>query len=270
MAQARNRIVGLVRFSYAGLSGFTKMPEGDAATAAALLADPARLERRFRLFEALCLPSLLAQDEAGFETIFLTGTGLPAAARARLEAAAARLDGARVMALPPMSHYQATQAAFAQLLGEAEGYLTSFRLDDDDALDRGHIARLKRRAAAMIALQEPGRPVVVGSNRGFFLEISAQGNRLYDVVERTPLGIGLAMVAPVRSRENIFRRNHRLLPQFYTTFTEAETPAFIRSVHRDNDSAAHVTGVQGQMSQAEIAAEIGQRFPFSAEALLAL
>lgn len=264
-----NRVVGLVRFSYAGLSGFEKAPAEPAALAAQLY-DPERLERRFRLFEALTLPSLLAQEDGGFETIILTGEGLPAPARERLEAGAARLRGARVVALPPMQHYPATQTAFGLAVRKGDGFLTSFRLDDDDAIDRGYIGRLRRWSAALIALRAPGAPLVIGCNRGFFLEISPGGNRIYDVAERLPLGIGLAMVAQAAGRENIFRRNHRLLPQFFTSFTEAETPAFIRTVHADNDSGAHVTGVKDTMGQEAIAAEVARRFPFTLDQLLAL
>jgi hypothetical protein len=264
-----NRIVGLVRFSYAGLSGFGKAPK-DPGQLAAQLSDPARLERRFHLFEALTLPSLLAQDDAGFEVILLTSEALPAPARARLEAAAARLGAARVVALPPMHHYPATQAAFDRVVRETDTHLVSFRLDDDDAIDRGYVARLRRQAEGLQALVPGRRPFAVGCNRGFFLEIGAGGNRLFDVVEKLPLGVGLAMVARAEMRENIFRRNHRLLPQFFTTFTDAETPAFIRTVHADNDSAPHASGVKEKMGQEAIAKEIAARFPFTAEQLLAL
>lgn len=269
MAEYSNRIVGLVRFSYAGLSGFGSGPEDPQARAAQLF-DPARLARRFQLFEALTLPSLLAQEDAGFETVFLTSDALPAEARARLEAGAAQLPGARVLALPPMHHYPATQAAFDTVIGRGESHLVSFRLDDDDAIDRGYVARLRRQAEGLQRVADPGRPFVIGCNRGFFLEIGAEANRLYDVVEKLPLGIGLAMVAPVAGRENIFRRNHRLLPQFFTTFTDAETPAFLRTVHTDNDSAPHASGVKEKMGPEAIARAVAAHFPFTAEELLAL
>ena len=265
----RNRIVGLVRFSYAALSGFTKAPE-DAAALDAMLADPVRLERRFHLFEALTIPALMAQSDTRFDTIFLTGTGLPASARARLEAAARKVPGGRVIALPPLHHYPATQRAFAEVVGEEASHLTSFRLDDDDAIDTDYVARLRRLSDGLLGLCGPDRPFTIGCNRGFFLELSPGGNRLYDVVEKLPLGIGLAMTATAASGENIFRRNHRLLPQFFTTFTDADTPAFIRTGHDDNDSAPHASGVVGKMTEAAIARTIADRFPFTAEGLLAL
>ena len=54
-----------------------------------------------------------------------------------------------VVALPPMEHYPATQAAFGMLPADDCTHLTSFRLDDDDAMDVGHIARLRRMAREM-------------------------------------------------------------------------------------------------------------------------
>jgi hypothetical protein len=265
----RNRIIGLVRFSYAALSGFVKAPE-DAVALEAMLSDPVRLERRFHLFEALTVPALMAQTDPAFDTIFLTGTGLPAAARARLDAAARKVPGSRVIALPPLHHYPAMQRAFAQVVGEESTHLTSFRLDDDDAIDIDYIARLRRLSDGLLGLCGAERPFTIGCNRGFFLELSPEGNRLYDVVEKLPLGIGLAMTAPVAGSENIFRRNHRLLPQFYTTLTDADTPAFIRTVHADNDSVPHAGGVVGKMTEAAIARTIADRFPFTADGLLAL
>jgi Putative rhamnosyl transferase len=270
MAVIRNQIVGLVRFSYPALSGFARKPDDPAALARRLHA-PARLEARFRLFEALTLPSLLAQTDPAFQLGVLVGEGFPADARARLEALLAPLPGgARIVALPPMHHYPATQRALGKLTEGTASHLTSFRLDDDDAIDRGLVGRLRTQSAAMMRLVGDHRPFVLGHNRGFFLEIAPSGNRIFDVVEKLPLGIGLAMTAPVTSGENIFARNHRLLPQFYTTLTEADTPAFIRTVHAGNDSDAHASGVSGQMTDTAAAEAIEAGFPFRLADLLAL
>ena len=264
-----NQIAGLIRFSYPALNGFTRAdadPEADRARPF----DADRLKERFRLFEALTLPSLAAQTDKDFTLGVLTGKGLPDWAMERLTTGLADLPGARVIALPPMKHYQATQAAFAELTPAPATHLTSFRLDDDDAIDRALIARLRHQAEVLTLLAGRDRIVTIGFNRGFFLELGAGGNRIYDVTEKLPIGIGLAMTAPVDSRENIFRRNHRLLPQFFTGFTDAETPAFIRTVHSGNDSAAHLTGTRDTMAPARIAPEIARAFPFTLEQLLAL
>lgn len=269
MQPFRNQIVGLVRFSYPAENGFSR-GLGDASAERARLFDQDRLEARFRLFEALTLPSLRAQADQDFGLCVLTGEGLPDWARDRLVDGLHDVPGARIVALPVMKHYQATQAAFAQMLDDSATHLTSFRLDDDDAIDQGLVARLRTLSQGLSDLSGRDRILTIGFNRGFFLEIDPGGNRIFDVVEKLPLGIGLAMTAPVASGENIFRRNHRLLPQFFTTYTDADIPAFIRSVHPGNDSAAHVSGQRDQMKPARIAREIASRFPFTMDQLLAL
>lgn len=264
-----NRIVGMVRFSYPAENGFSATLK-DADADRARLFDTDRLLARFHLFEALTLPSLRAQTDGDFGLCVLAGEGLPDWARDRLQAGLADLPGAQIVTLPVMKHYQATQAAFDRMLQPQDTHLTSFRLDDDDAVDRDLVARLRRLSQGLTDLAGPDRMLAIGFNRGFFLEVSPEGNRLYDVVEKLPLGIGLALTAPVASRENVFRRNHRLLPQFFTTYTDADTPAFIRTVHTGNDSDAHVTGQRDQMKPGRIAREIAARFPFTMDELLAI
>lgn len=263
MAGFRNRIVVLVRFSYPALSGFAT-----TATQSAALFDPDRMDRRFRLFEHLTLPSLLAQRDGDFRTIFLVGEAMPADQTARLKAAIAPLPGAQVVALPPMQHYAATQAAFGQVPDDGATHLTSVRLDDDDALDRGHVARLRAMAEGLHRVCGQHRPVIIGANRGFFLD--TRRHELFDVVERLPIGAGLAMLAPVGAGVNVFRRNHRLLPQFFATLTDVATPAFIRTIHGDNDSEPHASGLSRQMAEADIARAVADHFPFTADMLKTL
>ena len=265
----KNRIAGLIRFSYSGLSGF-QHKDADTPALEARLYDRARLERRFHFLEKLALPSLIAQTDTDFETLVLVGTSFPAWARDRLAAALAPLPGAQIVALPPLNHYPATQRAFDSLPDRPMTHLTSFRLDDDDAMDRNHIARLRRVSEGMAGLVDRTTPFAIGHNRGLFLDLTGVENRLTEVVEKLPLGIGLALTAPVGSRENIFRRNHRLLPQFFTTFTDAETPAFIRTIHADNDSSAHPSGVVRTPDIAQLEAILAAHFPFRHADLMSL
>lgn len=270
METIKNQIVGLVRFSYPSKGGFVRADDTDEKELEAQLYDPDRLERRFALFEALTLPSLLAQQDDDFQTIFLIGKSLPDAARDRLSMAIAPLKGARIVALPPLFHYQATQRAYGFLRDDKCSHFTSFRLDDDDAIDIGFIARLRRTIAGLLPVAGLETPLIVGCNHGFFLERDPLGNRIYDVTERAPIGIGLAMTTAMLVTENIFRRNHRLLPQYYSTFTDAQTPAFIRTVHADNDSSPSNIGRQGALTPEQTAAAIEANFPFKMAMLKAL
>lgn len=252
----KNRIVGLMRFSYPALSGFTSAP-ADPAALSRYLYDPARLNRRFALFEALALPSLRAQTDPDFEMLFLVGDDLPLWARDRLADGIASLR-ARIVALPPMHHYPATQAAYARLSESGHSHLTSFRLDDDDALDRDHIARLRRIAAGIAAFT--ATPFAIAHNRGLFLDLRPRQPKITEVTEKMPLGIGLALCSPVAERDTIFRRNHRLLPQFFTTFSDATEMAFLRSVHDSNDSNAHNTGVVADLAPPRAEAILAAHF----------
>lgn len=258
-----------MRFSYPAIGGFSKTQETPDQIAARLY-DPERLARRFALFEGLALPSLLAQRDGDFRMVFLIGRDLPQPWKDRLRDQTAPLKGRRVVELDPLPHYQATRKAFARALPEAATHITGFRLDDDDALDRDHIARMRQVVSALLPVSGMERPLVTGSNRGLFLELRAEGNQIVEVVEKTPLGLGLAMTTPRDAHENIFRRNHRFSCQFYNTFTDANALAFIRAVHRDNDSDPHASGLITPLSWDEAAPLIAAHFPFDAAALQAL
>ncbi|MGY6534900.1 MAG: glycosyltransferase [Pararhodobacter sp.] len=265
----RNRIAVLVRFSYPAATGTRATLQGPEA-ARRLLYDPARLERRFALFQALTLPSLLAQTDSDFTTLFLIGADFPMPARRRLAAMVAPLADSRLVALPPLPHFAATRRAFDRALDNQLTHLTTVRLDDDDAMSNDLIARLRSAIGPVLALSGADAPAVISFQNGLYLEIAAQGNRLYRVIERTPLGIGLAMVAPLPRRDTIFSRNHRLLPQFFNTWSDATRPAFIRSVHRDNDSDPSATGQTVELSDNDLRAVLSAHFAVSLENLRAL
>jgi len=268
MAQRfRNEIVGLMRFSYPSKGGFVKGEGEDEAAQLARLYDPERLERRFSLFERLTLPALLAQSDRDFRMVFLIGRSLPDVWRDRLAAAIAPLPGGRIVALAPMPHYMAIKRSFAIATPVEASHITGFRLDDDDAIDRDHIGRMRGMVERLLPVSGLEVPLVTGCNRGFFLERKPDGNQLFEVTEKTPIGLGLAMTTPAGMSENIFRRNHRFCGQYYNTFTDANALAFIRTVHADNDSDPHASGRIEPMGWAEAAPLIAAHFPFAAEDL---
>jgi Putative rhamnosyl transferase len=265
----RNQIAGLIRFSFPSTDGFTRSRPASTLAHDGLYA-PERLDARFRLFERLTLPSLMAQTDPDFQVGVLIGADLPDASADRLQALLAPLKAARMIALPTGAHFSSTQRAFEGMAQDHATHLTGFRLDDDDAIDRDFIARLRERSGVLAPLHGLSRPVCIGCNRGLQLTLDKAGNRLVAVTERMPIGIGLAMTAPKGFRESIFRRNHRILPQFYSTFTDAEVPAFIRTVHADNDSNPHASGVTAALTPTEADAVLAAHFPFSYDDLMAV
>ncbi len=270
MAAFHNQIIGLVRFSYPALGGFAHKI-GDRAALEGMLFDPARLKRRFALFEALCLPALLAQDDSDFTCLFLIGENLPPWARARLADGVCGLRDARIIAAPPRHHYAQMKASFAQVPQDGFSHRTTFRLDDDDALDLGYIARLRAVARRLKPLCSSAAPVAIAFNRGFYVALDDTGGQdLFDACERTPLSVGTALLAPAGHADNIYARNHRFLPQFFNTWSDATTPTYLRAIHRDNDSTPTIIGRSRTMAPAEVAAEVRARFPASVQAFLGL
>ena len=225
-----NRIVGLVRFSYPSIGGFAHASPDPAR----FLYDPARLDRRFRLFEALCLPALRAQTDPDFDIVFLVGKDMPSAARKRLDAALSPLRRAQVVALPPCSTIRRFGKPMAPSRSEVPRLLTTFRLDDDDALACDYIARLRALSVGLTGLCPPedaSHPVVPP---GF---PAAPRWRVVRGGRKASPASGSAMIAPSGHRDNIYRRNHRLLPQLFSHFSDAGRPAFLRSIHEGQTTA---------------------------------
>jgi hypothetical protein len=258
----------LIRFSYVSQNGF-RAALGGTGSSRALLYDPARLERRFALFEALALPSLLRQTDPDFTAVFLIGKDFPAEARQRLARLTAPLANARIVALPPLPMFRATKLAYERTRRPGYTHLATSRLDDDDALALDVIARLKAMIGPLAAISDD-QPVVIAFNSGFFLEVGQADSRVYQVIERAPLGIAATLVAPIEHPATIFSRNHRHLGQFFNLYTDAVTPAFIRSVHRDNDSEPFASGQVITHDDAALQGLLTGRFAQSLDMLRAI
>ena len=268
-APPRAQVIVVIRFSYLAEAGF-KMNRKSPDETRATLYDPARLSRRFALFEALTLPALLAQTDPDFSLAVLIGEDFPQEFRARLANLIAPLRDSRIVALPPYNNYKATKLAIEEARAPAATHLITVRLDDDDAFSRDTIAMQKQLCPRVAALGPADTPAMVCFNTGLFLELSDKGNRLFGVIEKLPLGIGMAMIAPVGARPTIFSTDHRRVHTRWNVYTEALTPRFIRSVHRDNDSDALISGERPDYSDAQLDQILTQHFPFTRAQVRAL
>ena len=232
---------GLVRFSYLSKDGF-KVSKNGLGAVEAMLYDPARLARRFDLFERFALQSLAHQTDKEFQCGILIGDSFPTDARNRLEDLLVGHNWAKIITLPPLMHYQSTLKAFDQLDTDQDAtHCATFRLDDDDAMHIETIAKTRALAEGLLNLRSSKKPFVVGFNRGYFLNLEDPFT-LEEVTEKTPLGIGLSVIAPAHQRINVFRRNHRLVAQFFDCYTDVNTPMFVRTIHGENDSDTYQSG----------------------------
>lgn len=240
------QIKGLMRFSYVSENGFAKsVPDLDAMRA--YLYDPARLERRFRLFEHLAFHTMALQDDTDFSCALLIGECFPDAWRARLEDIVAEFTPMQIVALPPMVHIQAVKAAYHALPDDPQAtHIATFRQDDDDGIHRQTTARIRAVADSLLQAREDRKPFVIAFNRGLYFDREAD-DIITEWYERAPLGIGLAMVTPKGDHATVFRRNHRNLVEYYDCYTEVGRPMWIRSVHADNDSSATPQGRAGTL-----------------------
>lgn len=262
-------VVGVVRFSVLALDYYTES-FGTVDKIAEHLFSPERLALRFNLFEKLCLPSLVQQSDRNFRAVILTSTELPSDARARLDDLVAEHEHIEVFAAEPDQHYPISRAAYRSVpLGEASHKLW-FRLDDDDAVAHDYVERLKHIGGTLRALHED-RPFMIAFNRGFYVEVSGQGgNRIVDFVERAPLSVGTALLAPAAYERTPYRYNHRALGQHYNLYTDISAPVFLRTIHADNKSQPTKQGVGEKLPEAEIERQIRERFDFDYDMLRAL
>lgn len=264
------QIKGLVRFSYLSEGGFAMSEQGQDAVRD-ILYDPSRLDRRFHMFENLALHSIKRQRNPYFKVGVLTGDSLPDPARGRLEDLVKDVPQIQIITLPPLVHFNAIRLAYDALEDEPDAtHTATFRLDDDDAMHRLTTNRIDKLAAPLLALRDPATPFAIAFNRGFYLNIGNKEVPITEWYEKTPLGVGLALVAPVGDPVNVFRRNHRKLNEYYDCMSEVERPMFIRSVHMDNDSTAAPTGRQGELSRREIARVLRLGFGKTLDELKAL
>ena len=257
-----NQIIGLLRFSYPSIGGFRRKHD-TAEDAEAFLYDPDRLNRRIALFERFTLPCLKHQTDPDFTMLILAGKTMPALYLNRLEALTKDIPQVRLLAYPSLPHYRAMRMAYDEVTRSDATHRTTFRLDDDDAVDRDFIKRL-RRLADRLADEVP---TAIAFNKGFYVDYTQSPPEIFDATERTPLAVGTALTVPMDHPENIYRRNHRILAQFYNTFSEAETPCYIRTVHRDNGSEPAFSGRTRDMSDDEIARILKEQFNLTPEEL---
>ena len=240
----RVQLKGLMRFSYLSENGFAQSVE-DLEARRGVLYDPARLERRFRLFEVIAYHTLARQQDLDFSIAVLVGECFPPAWRQRLEDIVADFAPLQIVTLPPMVHIQAVRSAFAALPDDPEAtHVATFRQDDDDGIHAMTTNRIRCMAEGLLATRTDDTPFVISFNRGLYFDPAAD-MRVTEWYERAPLGIGLSLVAPVGDPTTVFRRNHRSLAEYYDCYSEVGRPMWIRSVHPDNDSGAMPQGRRG-------------------------
>ncbi|MBL1436784.1 MAG: hypothetical protein COB08_011390 [Rhodobacteraceae bacterium] len=260
------QIAGLVRFSYPCEGGFQRKHASRAAQAAYLYA-PARMEERFRFFEALCLHSLKAQTDKGFTVGVLIGEDMPAQYRTRLEGLLAGLPQVSLIALPYMPYAEAMQRAFTRLFNGHAPLHLSFRLDDDDAVAVDFIAEVRARLPQIFGMSGGLDP----AGLSFLQGLTLIKGEIVPSVDARPLGLGLCVMAPAGREITALRFEHQKLHQYMPVLMDPHPLMNLRAFHGSNDSPVVLpAGRRPEMSTAEIRDVLQRRFALDMDEVLAL
>lgn len=260
------KMVGLLRFSVLSPTYYSERFKTLEETAAHLFS-PERLELRFRIFENLCLPSLMRQSDMDFTLVVLTAKTMPKPYLTRLLDLVEPLPNVICRPVGMGIHYRLLKRAYASVPLEDASHQILFRLDDDDAVDIDFVRRSKHLALGMIPLQGPDTPFILANNRGFYVQKTDAGVEIYDACEKAPLSAGTALVAPAGHGTNPYRHNHRKFAQHFNTFSDISVPSFVRTIHGDNKSDPTQMGLTHKWGRDRIEAGLNQHFDLSVDKL---
>lgn len=257
-------IYGHVRFSYYGQTDTRLRPDAEDAAIAQLYAET-RMARRFFLFEHLTLPSLIAQTDRNFTTVILTSDVMPDRYKQRLLALAGRLPGAVV----EFSDQRRGDLALRKIMIQAaaprmRGTSVHFRLDDDDALAASYVTRLR----SLTRNLTPSTHITFPSGIMLFPSAPDQPQGVSMLHQRFLTAIGLATVNGGSFHKNPFQMMHSNVWTRWPLVSLPNFPAFIRTQHFENDTAAKQDRILGGL-QRERRSRRGPRHARAVEAALA-
>ncbi len=228
------QVVGLCRFSYPAEGGF-QIEHDTLEARRAFLYDPARLEERFRHFEAVTLPGLTAQTDPDFAFLIVIGDDLPDPWLTRLMDLVAGFPQARVVAEAPGPHRQVMQKVLNRAREGRDDLCLQFRHDDDDAVAVDFVARLREAANDCAGLLARNRMVAFDFNRGYIARPSAQGIVAEETM--TPYwGVALATAVRPGVKQTIMNFGHNKLNRFMPTVTFTDSAMYVRGHNDFNDS----------------------------------
>lgn len=230
------KIVGICRFSYPALGGFKRMHE-TVADREAYLYDAARMELRFRHFEALTLPSIRAQREARFTFLILVGDSLPGPYMERLRDVTADVPQIKIVTKPPLRHRLAAQQAIQEELSENKTESIQWRLDDDDAVSVNFTRSIRWFAKHTSRMRRNWKNIAFEYNTGYSVTLSEDGI-VAEELQSPFWACGLAVLFRPGDTKTVMNYAHHKLHTQMPTFINPHPHMYLRSKHDDNDSAA--------------------------------
>lgn len=261
------QVIGLCRFSYPANGGF-QVEHDTIEDRIAYLYGAARMEERFRHFEAITLPGLKAQTDGDFIFVILIGDQLPKHWLDRLQDLIADFPQAQIVAHPPRNHREVT----AEVINDARDDLgqpcLQFRHDDDDAVSVTFVEKLREAAVDCAALLEKHRLVGFDFNRGYIARPDSAGILAEETV--TPYwGVALAMAVKPWARHTIMNFGHNRLNRFMPTVTYTHENMYVRGHNDHNDSRQGKRVTKVNLTRLDVEGEhyFNDRFAISSDAV---
>lgn len=263
----RDEIVGLCRFSFLGKCDWAEATGNKALDADVLarrrdlLYAPARLERRFAAFERLCLPSIRAQTDRDFRFWILSSPELPVPAQERLRDLCADLPQVRLILSDARDTQEALRGPLTQAAEAGGRPVIQFRVDDDDAFSRHHVARLRRHARRFEDL-----PAFAISYPAGLVFGSYEGDPVSFWRAHQPyIGAGAAVRMRMPGR-CIYAINHFQLPRHFPGLTDTRGLGYVQTRWDEGDSAGTVWAKFpkwfSQLTPTEFREALPEDFPF--------
>lgn len=228
------QVIGVCRFSYLGLGGF-QVEHDTLEERAAFLYDPARMEERFRTFETLTLPPLRAQTDDDFTLLIVTGDSLPAPYMERLRALVADLPQVTILSRPPEKHRQAMQEAINSVRRSDKAPCLQFRMDDDDAVARAYVERLREAAHDLRKFSRRHRHIAIDFNQGYIVGTGPEGLSATPT-QRPYTTAALAVMFKPSVKLSVMNFAHEKLPRMMPTVTYTGEDMLLRGHNDFNDS----------------------------------
>lgn len=247
------QVIGLCRFSYPGYGGF-QVGHDTLQERIAYLYAPARMEQRFRTFEALTLPPLRAQTDTDFTFLIITGDTLPHPYRDRLKDLVADIPQAMVVARPPERHRPAMQAAINSVRRFDQEPCLQFRMDDDDAVAINYVQQLREVAQDVRTFAKNHDHIAIDFNQGFIAHADSSGIKA--VPTQVPYTTAaLALMFQPQVRRSVMNFAHAKVGRNMPTITMSGSDMLIRG-HNDYNDSRQKPGIKPiQLSPLDLAGE---------------
>ncbi|WP_405402975.1 glycosyltransferase [Paracoccus sp. Ld10] len=255
----RIQVLGLCRFSLLAQGDFQSTGD-DLDRNRAILYDPARMERRMRWFEALCIPPLMAQTDPDFTLIVATGEDLPQPWSDRLEALARTMPQMRIERFAPARHGPLCREALARHIDPDADVMAQFRMDDDDAVARDYVSRIRADYRLAARLVGKHHPVIINYTSGMVAELKDGRFNLHAEMAQN-WGLAQSFYFPGGEVRSLMNYRHDKVWTKAPTIAIPGRAMWIRGHHDVNDSRGHLIGRNRVATDdAELAEMLGRRF----------